>query len=174
MHFYDEESFGCSSNIRFGDYREVPADEEWGESWWRIQNYGVIHCGLLFSQASNRTDLGSGFRDHAWIIVLDKVHTTGGELELLALQIGVRGGSTYLLLSRPTAGGLDASLNVLDPECPRGATRQARSFDSWRTDYCAVPSQAALRRIARAASRRPPVSVLEYVGTAVDGVTAPE
>ena len=172
MHFSDGDSFGCSSNVQFGDYREVYANDPEHETWWRIGNYGVFHCGLLFSQASERTGLDFGFRDHAWTIVLDKVRTPYGELELLALQIGARGGSTYLLLSRFTAGGVTATMNVLDPVCPRGATRQRPHFDSWRTDYCAVASQSALRRIARAAARRPPVSVLEYVGPAPDSEAA--
>lgn len=174
MHFYDQDSFGCSSNVQFGDYREVHADSPERETWWRIGNYGVFHCGLLFSQASERTDLHFGFRDHAWTIVLDKVRTPNGEAELLAIQIGARGGSTYILLSRSTADGLNATMNVLDPVCPRGSVRQKAGFDSWRTDYCAVASQSALRRIAREAVRRPPVSVLEYVGPPLESDSTQE
>lgn len=161
--FYDDDSFGCMSNVRFGDYREVHAGDPEREAWWRIGNYGVFHCALLLSQTTERTELDAGFRDHAWVIVLDRIQTAGGEIEVLALQIGARGGSTYTLLSRPVATP-NTTMNVLAPVCPRGATRQRRGFDVWRTDYCVVASQSALRRIARDAARRPPVSVLEYVG----------
>ncbi len=172
--FSDADSFGCISNIRFGDYREVKVQDPDHVGWWRIGNYGVFHCALLLSQASERTELDTGFRDHAWVIVLDKVQTPAGEIELLALQIGARGGSEYTLLSRPTADEPGRLMAVLDPVCPRHSSRQGRSLDVWRTDYCAVASQSAMRRIAREAFRRPPVAFLEYVEPELDGGTSEE
>lgn len=163
----DSFSFGCSSNIQFGDYREVRANDPERVAWWRIGNYGVFHCALLLSEASERTELDTGFREHAWLVVLGKIQTSGGEIELLALQIGARGGSTYNLFSR-SVGAPNTTLSVLDPVCPRGSTRRGRGIDVWRTDYCVVASQSALRRIAREAFRRPPVAALEYVGPELD------
>lgn len=161
--FVDEESFGCVSNVRFGDYRRIETGESEPSDWWRIDNYGVNHCALLLSEAPDQDRLENRFRDYAWVIVLDEVQTPVGEVELLALQIGARGGSEYRLLSRPKADATNATISVLNPACPRAFLRDAGSLDVWRTDYCVVASQSALRRLAREAVRRPPAAILEYV-----------
>lgn len=168
---YDEESFGCITNIELGDYRLIPAGDAEPAAWWRLENYGVFHCALLLSEADAQSNLRSGFRDYAWVIVLDEVSTPTGDLELLALQIGARTGSSYRLLSRLKGVAPRGRFSLLDPECPRGATRQ-RELDIWRTDYCLVADQRTLRRIARAAFRRPPLGVLEFVGDGPDDETS--
>lgn len=173
-HFFDQDTFGCASNVQFGDYRLTEPDESGGpggpgfESWWRLGNYGVFHCAYMFSRAGEQTELTLGFENHAWIVELGEQTTGAGTVELLALQIGARGGSTYLLLSRPKEPALSGHLTVLNPTCPRGAIRRTQSLDVWLTDYCVVSSQNALRRMARDAAKKPPVGNLELVPSLAD------
>lgn len=168
QHFFDGDSFGCVSNVPFGDYRFIEMGEEEPSRWWRLANYGVFHCALILSRAAEQRGLDHGFNDYAWLIVLGEAETATGVVQLLALQEGVRGGSTYTLLSRPKGDDLlHPPISVLDPACPRGSVRRAPDdLDIWITSYCVVTSQSDLRRIARTAVRRPPAAVLHHVDEA--------
>jgi hypothetical protein len=162
--FYEADSFGCISNIRTGDFRMTETFEggETSETWYRVHNYGVFHCALVIRSADEQAALDIAPREFFWVVVLDKVRTDAGEIELLAFQQGARGGSTYVLFSR-TVGAEDPGLTLLNPECPASMVRGGQPIDVWRTDYCVVPDQRALRRIARAAAGQAPVGRLEWV-----------
>lgn len=163
--FYDADSFGCISNIRTGDFRMTETFEggETSETWYRVHNYGVFHCALVIRSAHEQAALDTASSEFFWVVVLDKVRTEAGEIELLAFQHGARGGSTYLLFSR-LADSEDGGLTLLAPECPDSMKRGGLPIDVWRTDYCAVPDQDALRRIARDAAGHPPIGRLEFIG----------
>ncbi len=154
-HFTDAESFGCSIPLRLGVYRTMGTTEDPGESYMRIDNYGVFHCALIFGTAYDLTDAEKAFDDHAWLIVLgSQDRPGGGEDEFLALQIGVRAGSRYLIFKRHK-NQLSAPLEELDWRCPAGAERRTARLDIWVQNSCVISSKGDLRQIARAATRRP-------------------
>lgn len=158
--FHNQDGFGCATNIGTGEYVLHLTDEDKDQPAWRIHLMitGFVHCAFTFSEGYDESNLGAA-RTSAWAIPLDTVSTNAGEVEILALQIGARPGSEYRLFTRSPEGALDRPLTLLDPRCPRGMKRRLSQLSTWRTDYCAVPNRAALRRIARDAARRPPVGV---------------
>ncbi|MGA0546274.1 hypothetical protein ACO2Q1_13450 [Brevundimonas sp. VNH65] len=157
-HFFDEDSFGCSIPLGLGIYRVTSAETDEDESFVRVANYGVIHCALIYGEAYDREDAGKAFEDHAWLIQLDKLRRADGNDDyLLALQIGVRAGSRYVLLRRH-GPELSAALEELDWKCPANAERRTAQIDIWKQDACIIASKADLRRMARNAARRPPVA----------------
>lgn len=162
-HFVNEDSFGCAVPLRLGIYRHSSVDDEGDETFVRIENYGVFHCALIYGETSDRADADSAFEDHAWLIELDKVRQPDGRDErLLALQIGVQAGSRYILL-RDRDGDLSSPLEELDWKCPASAERRTARIDVWSQNSCVISSKADLRRVARAASRRPAVATLELL-----------
>lgn len=166
--FWDDEGFGCSSIIHFGDYVSRADNEFDQDVWWRFVNYGVFHCALIFSDASERDWLNQADHSYAWLVPLGDVISPEGEpLELFALQIGTRGGSEYLFLARPVEQGVN-EWRVLDAECPRGAMRETDALDIWGTAYCAIDSARTLRAMARTAGRRPSAYTFAWVGRAPD------
>ncbi len=169
--FIEDDGFGCSSNLNFGDYRALRPDGE-PDVFWRISNYGVFHCALILRQASDRENLAEARFEYMWIIPLGEVTRDGQRRELLAFQIGIAGGSEYLLLSRPK-GSLQGPFELLEPTCPRGAEFREASLDIWHTAYCVVESQGALKRIAFAAARRSIAGTLEWVGDEASPPTPP-
>lgn len=164
--FFDEDdgSFGCISNIWFGDYRveyrKEEADEEAPDpTYVRITNYGVFHCALVIRTADTVEGLENAPFEFFWIIRLWEQGSGDESFEVLAFQQGAMGGSRYELFRRPT-GQMDAPLTLLAARCPREMVRDNGGIDVWMTGYCAVPDRPGLRRIARDALRRAPVGRL--------------
>ncbi|MBU1272641.1 MAG: hypothetical protein KJ728_06245 [Alphaproteobacteria bacterium] len=155
QHFTDAVSFGCSIPLQLGVYRrDWNADGE-DDAFVRLQNYGVFHCALLYGEAYDRADAEAAFEDHAWLIMLDESRRPDGRADqLLALQIGVRAGSRYVLLRR-RGNELSAPLEELDWKCPADAEHRKARLDIWVQDSCVIASKADLRRVARAAAGRP-------------------
>lgn len=174
--FHSDTSFGCRHRIPLGLWRQTgePDPETGGRSdpeWRRIDNYGLIHCAAVFSEGKEpfTGDLG-------YVIDLGRDDATG--LHLLALQIGVRTGSTYELLAARTSADAGEErpptrLLVLNADCSVGEIRGGDIIDIFFTEYCAVHSKRALKTIARRAARRPPVAMLEYVDQD-EAATAPD
>lgn len=166
--FWGEESFGCESIMHFGDYVSLADGEYDQDEWWRFVNYGVMHCALIFYDASDRDWLNQADHSYAWLAPLGDATSPEGEaLELFALQIGTWGGSQYLFLARPLERGAN-EWRLLDAECPRRAMRETDSLDIWGTAYCVIDSARTLRNMARTAVRRPPAAVFTWVGRAPD------
>lgn len=166
-HFFDPDgSFGCVSNVALGDYRLTPDDAAGElaepETWFRISNYGVMHCALVIREASTRADLESAPFEYFWIVKLWEQGHGDEKLEVLAFQQGAMGGSRYLLLQRQ-ADQTNGPLTLLAPRCPREMVRDSGGIDIWLTRYCAVPDRPALRAIARDALRNDPVGILVRV-----------
>lgn len=167
--FHDEESFGCTSRVAFGDWilREVGEEDDAGY-WYRVWNYGVFHCWANVRSAYARADLSGGDFKSSFFVLLGTAKRQDRLVELWAFQMGARPGSDYLLLSRSGDDGLITSFDVLQIECPRGATRNAGSLDSLITRYCVIDSQASLLRLARRMVQKPSRGTLSFVGPALD------
>ncbi|WP_324508670.1 hypothetical protein [Brevundimonas sp.] len=164
--FSDGESFGCANIVLHGDYGGRSDREDASDQWWRIANYGVFHCAMIFYEASDRAWLNEADHAYAWLGPLGEAASPDNErLELFALQIGAHGGSRYLFLARLAEGGGN-EWRLLDAQCPRGAVRRTRSIDVWRTDYCVIEDISTLRGMARSAAGRPPIDVFTWVGRA--------
>lgn len=168
-HFASRESFGCRSLIPFGVWKRTevlkpgadPEDEP-NVSWMKIDNYGVIHCAYVVTTAYSKPKDWGNF-EYALIAELGEAEGPDGKLALYALQSGFRPGSSYLLLAARPGEDLIRHFQVLDPVCPRAWWRDAGTMDVWLTGYCAVPSKAALSRMAVAAARRPAAATLDYL-----------
>ncbi|RYG34873.1 MAG: hypothetical protein EON93_07415 [Burkholderiales bacterium] len=164
--FTTETSFGCMSQVAFGDWKLTYTDNGQGyvsdPVWWTVTNYGVIHCGAVFSSSYER---GGSREHHPGFFVNLGIDMDSG-LELWVWQIGLRPGSDYLLLARPKDSDRDQFL-VLDPDCSAGEMRETdHMLSSWRTDYCNVPNQSVMRAIARGAAAKPALGTLDLVGDA--------
>jgi hypothetical protein len=166
--FVSEDSFGCTSRIAFGDWKQTISREEGGDpdvEWLRFGNYGVFHCAIVESSAGERADLvRAGFK-HSWFVELGTASGPVGRIELWALQSGARPGSDYLLLSRKPGTGTIKTFHILQLKCARNQIRQGKSLDSWRTDYCSVNSASEWRSLAHKMAKLPPAGTIELVET---------
>jgi hypothetical protein len=171
--FHDADTFGCLHTIRTGIYRRTSTESSWTD-YWRLDNYGVFHCAIVFGEGDDPEEADEAFSDYAWVVELDTITEQNGiETELLALQIGVRSGSEYVLLRR-RKGDMER-LELLAPECPPDAERRTATIDVWRQDVCVVTSQDQLRAMARVAHGRPAVGQLEFAPPSPeDGTTEEE
>jgi hypothetical protein len=167
QHFYDDDSFGCTSRVAFGDwaFREAGGDEGDAE-WYRFTNYGVFHCWANTFRSYERERLDGADFHPSFFVLLGTARSGGAEVELWAIQIGARPGSEYLLLSRTPGDGLIDNFNVLQTECSRGSVRDAGSLDILLTRYCAINSRSELIRLARRMVQRPPLGTLIRVADA--------
>jgi hypothetical protein len=163
--FSNDSSFGCASRASFGDWALRETDEEPGDAaqWYRIGNYGVFHCFAVVATADERRALDGADSKPAYFVLLGTIRTTRGETELWALQIGVRPGSEYLLLSRPPGQDPIRAFNVLQSQCPRPNIRDAGALGILLTRYCVANSRAELIALARRMARRPPRATLAFV-----------
>jgi hypothetical protein len=162
QHFYDDDSFGCTSRVAFGDwaFRERDAETEEDVQWYRFSNYGVFHCWANIFRASDRAKLDGADFHPSFFVFLGKMSVNGADIELWAVQIGATPGSEYLLLSRDLSEGLIEEFNVLQTECPRANVRDAGSLDIVLTRYCAINSRSELKRFARRMAQRPSLGTL--------------
>lgn len=165
QHFYDEESFGCTSRVGFGDwiFQEASAEVGSDAQWYRFSNYGVFHCWANTSRAYEREGLDGADVDPSFFVFLGITSVDRRDIELWAIQIGARPGSEYLLLSRAPADGVIEKFTVLQTACPRANVRDAGSLDILLTRYCAVNSRTELIRLARNMAKRPPLGTLTRV-----------
>jgi hypothetical protein len=167
QHFYDDDSFGCTSRVAFGDwvFRESGAVVEDDVLWYRFSNYGVFHCWANTFRAYQRARLDDADFHPSFFAFLGNTKVDGSDIELWAVQIGARPGSQYLLLSRGPAEGLIEKFTVLQTACPRANVRDAGSLDILLTRYCAVNSRSELISLARRMAQRPPFGTLTRVPT---------
>ena len=165
QHFHDEDSFGCTSRVAFGDwaFRETGAEVEDDVQWYRFSNYGVFHCWANTFRAYERARLDGADFHPSFFAFLGSTSVDGSDIELWAVQMGARPGSEYLLLSRAPADGLIENFAVLQTECPRANVRDAGSLDILLTRYCVVNSRTDMIRLARRMVQRPPLGTLTRV-----------
>ena len=165
QHFYDDDSFGCTSRVAFGDwvFRERGAESDGDVQWYRFSNYGVFHCWANAFRAYERASLEGADFYPSFFAFLGSTSVDGSDIELWTVQIGARPGSQYLLLSRSPAEGLIETFTVLQTECPRANVRDGGSLDILLTRYCAVDSRSELVRLARRMAQRPALGTLTRV-----------
>jgi hypothetical protein len=158
--FTDEESFGCTSRVAFGDWQFVSAQADYGglSGWTRIENYGVFHCAANLHEADEREELREGKFSRGLFALIGTGRVVGKTYELWVLQQGFVPGSSYVLLARDPAAqaeGAVARFDVLQRECPAGRLRKAEGMDVWSTSYCAIESRDELLALARKMLRKP-------------------
>jgi len=165
QHFYEDDSFGCTSRVAFGDwvFRGYGAEGEDDVLWYRFNNYGVFHCWANTFSAHERAKLNNADFLPSFFALLGSTRVNGNDTELWAVQIGAAPGSKYLLLSRSPAEGMIEKFSVLQTACPRVNVRDAGSLDSLLTRYCAINSRNELIRLARRMAQRPPLGTLTLV-----------
>jgi hypothetical protein len=144
----------------FGEWKQTYTSDEYGDGpdplWWRLHNTGSFHCAGYFGAGEERGGPTDEFDDGGYIVSLG--HDPASGLDLVAWEIGMRGGSTYLLLA--ALPGERNQYAVLDPDCAFGQERRAADGSIFITEYCAIPDRAALRRTAVAAARRTPLGAM--------------
>jgi len=158
--FYEGDSFGCQTRVRYGDWRFDETEPGGDPLWYRFANYGVNHCFALVRDARERGELATAQSDPSFFIELGTARGRNGPVELWALQRGVRPGSNYLLLARTPAAGPVAAFEVLQRACPRASMRGGTNLSILLTGYCAVESREALIQLARRMARLPPLGRL--------------
>lgn len=156
--FFEEDSFGCTSRVAFGDWALSGQDGEVVD-WYRFANYGVFHCWALVSYAYQREGLDGVEPKPSFFIRLG----TSGDQELWAIQIGAIPGSDYILLSRAINEDRIVEFNVLQTKCPSTSVRDAGTLDILLTRYCAVNSRYDLLLLARNMVQIPPLGTLSKV-----------
>ena len=156
--FFSEDSVGCASRIRFGDWALLNQDGDL-EDWYRFSNYGVLHCWALVGHAYEREELNDAASEPSLFI---RLGTSIGR-ELWAIQIGARPGSDYILLSRAINDEGIAEFEVMQTKCPNANVRDAGSLDILLTRYCAINNRSDLMRLARRMVKLPPRGTLLMV-----------
>ena len=161
QHFDDADgSFGCMSRVAFGTWTLTRNDREPDEAeWYRIGNYGVFHCAALVSAADEKKSLENNRPRLAYFVLIDR----RADRELWTLQLGVRPGSDYILLSRKPDAGIVKRFDVLQRDCPASLRRKGKTIDTFLTGYCAVNSRDDLIAMARSMAKRPPLGTLTWV-----------
>lgn len=160
--FFTTDTFGCGSRVDFGDWalRDTGEADNRRASWFRIRNYGAVHCFAQVWRAYERSGLDGGTPQPSFFVELDRVRVDGVEKELWVLQMGALPGSEYLLLARAPGDGLIQRFDVLQSDCPRSQVRDAGALDILLTRYCAVDSRRQLVSLARRMARHPPRGTL--------------
>jgi hypothetical protein len=159
--------FGVGSNFELGDWQWC----DWGDQgddcyWWvRLEIGSAIHPRFHWSEGDDVTNFSDSGSE---IVIFAPLGETEAGQSLRAVQIGFRGGSRYLLISvMPPEDGLIEHITILDAECEDGAEdiqlRRADFLTIYLTDYCAVASNDALRRLAEESLARPPLATLTWV-----------
>lgn len=175
-HFATEDEFGCTSRVKFGDWKLEPANEnETDSGWWRVANYGVLHCYAITGQAYKRIELQSALYKPSFFVEIGSTRRDGTELELWVLQQGGRPGSDYVLLARE-AGSDDpiTSFMLLPIDCPERNIRKGGPIDIMRTSYCAINTRHELIRFATRMAHRASVGHLIWMGDPSVSVEADE
>jgi hypothetical protein len=165
--FSNDDGFGCASLFEIGDWRLGGATPDGADDWVRIGHYGAFHCANTYATARNRLGLGNAGHD---LTFLASLGVSGAE-ELFAVQIGLRGGSRYILLAATKPGPRERpkKFRVLDPDCPRSMVRRGGMIDLWITDYCVARNAGDIRRVAFRGAAKPSELFLEYAGPAASG-----
>jgi hypothetical protein len=164
--FYDEDGFGCTSRVAFGDWHFVPTEtaEHEEEYWERFSNYGVFHCAATMRAPDDSDDLEDAQWEYGFFVRLGKATLRSVEWELWALQKGSLPGSEYTLLAREVEKeGLIEEFRVLQQRCPSDRLLEAEGLDIWNTRYCAINSRAELLSLGRKMLRLPPRGTMTRV-----------
>jgi hypothetical protein len=159
-----EGTFGCGTRVNFGDWKLVEHDGYGADTeWYRFANHGVFHCAAVISSSYERDQLARNDARLGYFVHVADTKAEGRDIELWALQLGMRPGSDYLLLAREPKDGLIESFDVLQTACPEGHLREVE-IDSFLTGYCSINTRSAFVNFARSMLALPARGVLTYVG----------
>lgn len=161
-----EDSFGCASRIRSGDWlykEEDDVDYRGEERWYRIGNYGVLHCFAVVAESYERDGLELRDAKPSLFADLSELSINDRLVDLWALQIGGRPGSDYLLLMSEADGDMVDRFDVLRVDCPQDRYRDRDGLDILAAGYCAINSQKEMITFAQRMARRPPIATLVLV-----------
>jgi hypothetical protein len=165
-----EGAIGVESPIAVGDWRvtDIPcAFPHPGdcETWLRIRYAGAIHGGFAFQEARTRTALDGAPAEIGFVVPLSEGGEPSGP-KLLAFEIGMQGGSRYLLV-RASGEPLFKHFDVLPVSCapaPNGVIqRRAPEHTIFRTDYCVAVTQDGIARLARQTAHEPAEATMDFV-----------
>ncbi len=159
-HFANEESFGCIHNVKLGDWEYTEQDEI--VSWYRLNNYGAIHCYLIVGEEYDQDSLAASGGKPSLLVNLGLADTENGAIQLWALQMGGRPGSDYLLLSSAIGDDQISSFEVLKRNCPERNVRVGPSLDILSTRYCAINTKKELVELTTAMVKQPPLGKLRF------------
>jgi len=166
--FEDGADFGCTTRIRYGDWRFDLTDGTEDPAWYRWTNYGMFHCFMLVRESGDRDGLNRASSDPSWLIELGETPGPSGPVELWVLQRGSRPGSSYLLLSRKKGGGIITQFDVLQTACPPAHMRKGPPVSILMTAYCAINDRAVMIKTARRMAKLPPQGRLTFVAPEPD------
>lgn len=160
--FNDNDGFGCSSRVAFGDWQLAQRDNEAVSqpSWYSFANYGVMHCFAIIRIADERADLPESDAKISFFVFLGETAVNGEKRELWTIQMGGRPGSEYILLSRKIGPERITSFEVLQRDCPRRNERNIGSIDILLTRYCAINSRREFINFARRMAHKPPIGTI--------------
>jgi hypothetical protein len=159
--FIDDESFGCTSRVAFGDWAFRKTGEAAEDAtWYRFSNYGAMHCWANVSRAWERARLEGADVHSSFFVLIGDATVSGKRIELWLVQTGARPGSDYLLLSREPADALIDRFDVLQVVCPRANVRDRGSLGIIITRYCAINSRREMLKFAHRMAQLPPLGTL--------------
>ena len=157
-------SFGCRSPVAFGDWNILRDDDDSEASWLRLTNYGVFHCALIHQASDERGSLAGSQGSYAFAVRIGSFEKRSKSIELWALQIGVLGGSEYMLLSREPSEDIITRFKVLQRRCRSQHIRRGPSLDIFGTEYCAINSKGEMIAFAKRMAGLPPLGTMEWRG----------
>ncbi|WP_337186549.1 hypothetical protein [Phenylobacterium sp.] len=161
--FTNPETFGCAHRLKLGIWRfDARGEDEGDPIWYRLTNYGMMHCWMNVAEGSDHDTFGSS--RPAFLVELG----SAGGRELWALQLGARPGSEYLLLARSPAEGPIGQFDVLQRDCTRRQLRQGEPLDILITRYCGINSKHELVAMARRMAKLPPLGRMRFHGLPPD------
>lgn len=166
QNFADSQSFGCQTRLAYGDWKLSDRSGQDAQTWYRLTNYGVIHCFMMVRDAPERPLLRARKADPSFLVELGRTQGRGGEVELWAFQRGARPGSDYLLLARRAVPGVIKGFDVLQRDCPANHHRRGPELSILSTGYCAINSPQELVRLAQRMAELPPLGTLTFLGPA--------
>jgi hypothetical protein len=148
---------GVESEVGVGDWRIVDSQCEYGpsecETWLRVSFIGATDVGFVFTEAATRAGLETAPHEFGFIVILPTAKTTDGS-KLFAFEIGMRGGSRYLLVrGNPPFKLFDVLSVACDKNPPAGVVRRrSKDQEGPLTDYCVALSRNGLVRLAHVAA----------------------
>ena len=167
--FVDGLSFGCAYNIQLGDWKFTGAAPSFLGEWLRFDTIGVESCAFLVGEGERQDGLDGATSKPAFLIDLGASETGQSGVGIWALQVGMRPGSDYLLLTSVASAKPVARFRILPVHCPATNRRFGESLAHLDNSYCAIGSRAELTALARQMAKLEPVGELKFVAPAPRG-----
>jgi len=168
--FSDDESFGCTGPLKFGDWKATYFPESEDEEAYtpdaeflNIYNYGVMHCAYGFQWADSLDEVSSAEAKLGHLVEIGKINTPRGVRKLWVIQQGFRPGSSYILLASEDNDLIRIKFEILPMNCPKPYERDAGTIGIFMTRYCSINDKASFKRFAKRMAKLEPVGTLEFL-----------